>query len=532
MSPEAITLLDSVNRNQLSSADQHYYDLLYIKSRDKNYVVHTSDSLILDVIDYYSHHPNSGLYTEALYYGGRVYSDLGDLPTSLIYFQKALETIPEEEKYNRLHGVILSQTGRLLNSLYLYAEAVPYLEQAIHYDSLTQNVYGQAYDYQLLGAIKMHQKDYESATLYIQQAVRLAANLSETDSANMSLYLAEIQLVQDHPAKAASLIQGLPEKVDAQERDLALSLAADAYFSKGALDTAYYYARELIRTPGVNQQNGFEILFQPEMMKFSHPDSLVNYCREFYGLVHDYLNQHDAQEALMQNSMFNYRKHVQERDAARASEHRVVGGLIGAFIIILVLIIVLLFMKNRNARQIIKLREALDMIERLQADRTTPKEEMYRSAEAVSSELSIEKWHFTATSLRNQIRQRLQERAVDYVVPAVILESEAHQQLIHYLEAEKGFSDRDPLWKALEEVVEQTFPGFKSRLRLLTDNRMTEADWQIALLIKCGVVPHEMAKLLHKTVSTITSRRSYLTYKIFGEKNMGAKVIDGVIGLI
>jgi hypothetical protein len=126
----------------------------------------------------------------------------------------------------------------------------------------------------------------------------------------------------------------------------------------------------------------------------------------------------------------------------------------------------------------------------------------------------------------------LQERAVDYVVPAVILESEAHQQLIHYLEAEKGFSDRDPLWKALEEVVEQTFPGFKSRLRLLTDNRMTEADWQIALLIKCGVVPHEMAKLLHKTVSTITSRRSYLTYKIFGEKNMGAKVIDGVIGVI
>lgn len=49
---------------------------------------HTSDSLILDVIDYYSSNDDRNLYPEVLYYGGRVYSDLGDYPTSLSYFRK------------------------------------------------------------------------------------------------------------------------------------------------------------------------------------------------------------------------------------------------------------------------------------------------------------------------------------------------------------------------------------------------------------------------------------------------------------
>ena len=79
----AMSMLDSIDYGVLSTADRHRYDLLSIKSRDKAYVRHASDSLILDVVEYYDGHRKSGLYPEALYYGGRVYSDIGDLPTAL-----------------------------------------------------------------------------------------------------------------------------------------------------------------------------------------------------------------------------------------------------------------------------------------------------------------------------------------------------------------------------------------------------------------------------------------------------------------
>ena len=74
---EALAALDSIDPNGLSEPNRHFYDFLSIKAKDKAYVTHTSDSLILNVIDYYSRHKDSGLYPEALYYGGRVYRDIG-----------------------------------------------------------------------------------------------------------------------------------------------------------------------------------------------------------------------------------------------------------------------------------------------------------------------------------------------------------------------------------------------------------------------------------------------------------------------
>lgn len=80
-------MLDSIKYDGLSDHDRHFFDFLSIKANDKAYVRHESDSLILDVIDYYSSHNKDNIYPEALYYGGRVFSDLGDLPTALRYFR-------------------------------------------------------------------------------------------------------------------------------------------------------------------------------------------------------------------------------------------------------------------------------------------------------------------------------------------------------------------------------------------------------------------------------------------------------------
>ncbi|MDE6768541.1 MAG: hypothetical protein K2J78_02320, partial [Muribaculaceae bacterium] len=95
---DALTRLSSINPDSLSEADRHYFDFLSIKAKDKAYITHTSDSLIRDVIDYASSHQKEGYYTEALYYGGRVYSDLGDYPTALQYFQETLDLLPEDRE--------------------------------------------------------------------------------------------------------------------------------------------------------------------------------------------------------------------------------------------------------------------------------------------------------------------------------------------------------------------------------------------------------------------------------------------------
>lgn len=52
---EAMTSLEAlmeIDRDSLTDTDRHYYDFLSVKIADKVYVRHTSDSLILSVVDY------------------------------------------------------------------------------------------------------------------------------------------------------------------------------------------------------------------------------------------------------------------------------------------------------------------------------------------------------------------------------------------------------------------------------------------------------------------------------------------------
>ena len=128
---KATVLFATINRDSLSKSDCNYYDLLTIKLNDKRYVVHTSDSLIRKVMDYAKSHKDDGYYPEALYYGGRVYADIGDYPTALRYFNKALDELTEDNSDMELYCRVLSQTGRLLDKLRLYDQAIPFIERVI-----------------------------------------------------------------------------------------------------------------------------------------------------------------------------------------------------------------------------------------------------------------------------------------------------------------------------------------------------------------------------------------------------------------
>lgn len=162
----AMSRLDSICRDSLAEADSYFYDLLTIKARDKAYVIHTSDSLIRSVIEYYSHDKTNPLYPEALYYGGRVYSDMGDSPTALEYFHNALDVLPSETENLALRRTVLSQTGRLLNSLRLYRDAALYLRETLKLDSVLNDTLNEVYNLQLLGGIYLRAENLDSAEFF------------------------------------------------------------------------------------------------------------------------------------------------------------------------------------------------------------------------------------------------------------------------------------------------------------------------------------------------------------------------------
>lgn len=90
----------------------------------------------------------------------------------------------------------------------------------------------------------------------------------------------------------------------------------------------------------------------------------------------------------------------------------------------------------------------------------------------------------------------------------------------------KGERLSDEDWKEIEGQLKRVYPGFTSRLRNLY--QMSELEYQVCLLIKLRITPTEMADVLSRDGSTISTVRSRLFMKVFGRKG-GARDWDDFI---
>lgn len=89
-----------------------------------------------------------------------------------------------------------------------------------------------------------------------------------------------------------------------------------------------------------------------------------------------------------------------------------------------------------------------------------------------------------------------------------------------------GHRMKDEDWQDIEGQVRRVYPGFISQLRGLYT--MSELEYQVCLLIKLRIAPSDMAVVLARDASTISTVRSRLYKKVF-ERKGGAKEWDEFI---
>lgn len=533
---DALDSLEAISYDLLSDADKNYYDFLSVKVPDKAYVLHTSDSLILKVIDFETRHQANGRYPEALYYGGRVYSDLGDYPTALKYFQNALD-LTDDSRDIRLRNRILSQTGRLLNTLRLYDKAIPYVQDAIRLDSVRRDTVNYMYDIQLLGAIYLHSQKLEEAKSCFNDVWRIAAKVLPKDTLQAKMYLAAIQYKKHNIDSALFLIRGVPREIHPLSRNMALAYAARIYMASEKYDSAYSCALQIIQSRNPNNRKaGYQILMSDRLRTFIPADSIGHYLNEYSSILEDYFDQNQKESFLLQNSYYNYQTHVRELRKVEHQRSQLIGFAFLSILVLLLLVIVILILKYRHKSRLIRLREALDNIERLHDllksrghNQGISGPDAERGPELLVSPVRNQ----DATELKTRLRQELiaLSQTQQPEVSMRIIQSEAYAELQTYVQKERFIADSNPLWMELESVVLEESKNFKEHLILLTGGALRESTYHLALLLKCGVTPTQLTSLIGKTKGTISYQRTQLCIKVLGE-NMGAKMIDDIIRLL
>ena len=151
----------------------------------------------------------------------------------------------------------------------------------------------------------------------------------------------------------------------------------------------------------------------------------------------------------------------------------------------------------------------------------------FRNAEA-SAVASVE-----TRDSRVMLQQVLMSSGADNrsAIPSAILESEVYEKIQRNIRDGSIINESSPIWDELEKTIAQSSPKFKSNLYVLSGGDLKPSDLQMALLIKCGVSPANIALLVGRSKSTITFRRKDMGKKFF-DREMDANAVDELIRLL
>ena len=134
---------------------------------------------------------------------------------------------------------------------------------------------------------------------------------------------------------------------------------------------------------------------------------------------------------------------------------------------------------------------------------------------------------------RNSLQLALMSSSknAESTIPSSILESDVYEALQQKIRNGDIINESNPIWDDLEKTIAHSSPKFKSRLYVLAGGDLKQSDLQMALLIKCGVSPANIATLVGRSKSTITFRRKDMGRKLF-DREMDANSVDRLIRLI
>lgn len=538
----AIALLEALKADspQWDKATQMYHKLLTVKAHDKAFITHTSDSLMLSVLNYYEHGGDKRLLPEAYYYMGSTYRDMNDAPRALEYYQKALEVLPEGA--SPLRRYVNNQMGWLFYRQKLYDEALSHYQQSYTNDSIMEDKAEMASDLRNAGYIFRCKDNFEAALDTYYQAKEILADLNDTTVLDeVDTQIASLLLALGNNDEAKRFIMLPLKRVTRSSISNVYSIAAKAYLRIGQIDSAIYYYNELLKYGNIyGRQVAYEqlSLFAIKDKRF---DDALCYTNMFKVLT-DSIQSITATESLAQmNSLYNYKKALEEREAIieRNNANRWIIFLLCLSFTIIILIVWISFKRIKHRRAAIKekLEEMEQEREMMRIDNEHSLAEMRAQIEDLENQLdSIGKENAQLSNMivtqQRMIRSQLlvaEEKLIqNNNLDDQLKKSKLYAHIINLINRKnKKLSGKD--FEELKKLYEEVAPDFMEKLMGLC--KYNDIELQVTLLRRMGITPTDIAFLTNYVKSKISNVRSDLFKRVTGEKGRASQWDEYVYNL-
>lgn len=530
----AVTLLRSLctDMEREDKPVRMYYALLCIKAHDKAYLPHTSDSAVQAVLHYYEDRHDRRHLPEAYYYAGRVASDLGDAPQALEYFEKSLEAMPAHGMLS-LRSKVLSQMGKLFSRQRLYPEALEKYRESLACDSLLADTMGMIFDLRDIGdACGQLSRSDDVALRYYKQAYQLSVTTRRTSLlADLQNRLSEIYLNKQQYDSAHVYLQKALQNSSHKDLNSIYLTAGIYYHTVNQPDSAEWYYQRLLQTGFVySKRLAAGNLSQIALAK-GDPETAIQYLRKHFKYFSDIQKITDTEGIRQMNALYNYQLREKENARLKMISDRKTRHLIYLGIAVgMLLTASLLHYRNRKKSW----EKRLTFVEQQKEAIYRRSEQFLQANEAkiqqLSAQLQEQVFHFQESEtarqqLENQIKlltntnQQIKLKQDNRkLAEDILFHSDIYlrfrQQLNAKPDGKLRLQSKD--WEALQTQVDECYDNFSQKLN--GPYQLDMREMHICLLIKLRFSYKDIGRLVNLSPSGVSSVRSRLYHKVFGQK--------------
>ena len=511
---------------------QMYWHLLTIQARDKLYITHTSDSLINRIVEFYENREDKAKRMMAYYYQGRVYRDMNDAPRALKAFQRAEEL----QVHNRdLLTKVYSQMGYLYAYQGFYDEAIVVNRKAMFFYEQSGKKSKASYALRDIARMYNTKGMRDSASYYYEQACRTA--LADKDSTRYYGMLGELANCYYSWGKADTAKTLLLKVWNCNVRmnkTHVFPYLGHIYEQEQRWDSAtFYYNKSLDDRDLYRQMSALKGLGRIEKQANGNCKKGIEYMERALRLNDSILRRTQTEAIAKVHSLYNYQNAEAEnaRLSLKLSNLQNRTFLVGVFVLVVVCAVYVL--QHWNNQKKLWREQRLNWLEQQKYTDSLAclKENESRimelnkllDEERKNSSLKQKLLEESKRELEMHNQEIIARRKVIELKVLSLENSDIYQKFHGTLSGDVKIESED--WEVLRAVVDETYPGFTSKMQMLYP-KISLVELQVCWLTKIAVPATRIAMLTSRSCSAVSNIRARLYRKIFDKEGTAGKFCE------
>lgn len=349
----ALSVLENMNppspTNKLQNAT---WSLLLVQARDKNYIKHTSDSLINVAYDYFMKQEYLNRKALVLNYEGRVNEDLGEVEKATEFYLRAADEVEKTEDY-RLGYLINSNLGMIYAYRGLNEEGLLAFQKAHELAKQSQVSSHIAFSLIYLGRIYGKTEQWDKSISAYKQAIVVSEPIKGEYDRSLGSALGELGgiylSIGKYEEALANLKRAEKEKLE-NGRDLSQTylVLGEAYKMLEKYDSArFYLEKSLITTNIYTKTNAYQYLYL--INKETHNYEKAIAYNNYYWECRDSVDQVNRSHAIDEiQAKYNYEKLKNEKIAVELEKSQLFKSSLLALSLLLLVIAVLVYIYQQR----------------------------------------------------------------------------------------------------------------------------------------------------------------------------------------